>query len=183
MSNYKHIEDLQAYVFQELESGVVLVVAKKTARIAARLGFPGEYVLTWSVDARGQAVIEKESIVSLDENGIPDWVVTKLDTRERIAIDTNRHDNCWVISNDVFCKKYEPAADKPGIYKPASEIQQFLPLHEAIHIVQCGQELKADQGGYINITTPNDMYVISGRDFDSTYVIIASMVPNTVSFW
>ena len=45
-------------------------------------------------------------------------------------------------------------------------------LSEAIHIVQWREEWNVDAGGYINITDPEDLYVISGRDFSDTYQVI-----------
>jgi hypothetical protein len=169
---YKQIEDLKAYVRQMISNGSRIVIGEKMARIAARTGIPGEEIASWSVDAAGKPILEKVTMVSVDESGTPDWVVAKIDEQGREIIDANGHTNKWVIDAATFSRKYEGVSELPGVYKPVGGPQKFVRLREGIHIVQWGEEWYVDAGGYINITNPDDMYVIAGRDFDDTYRLI-----------
>ena len=167
---YKKIVDLEAYVQEMINNGAQILVREKTARIAARPGVPGkEKIISWSVDADGNPVMEKEAVVSADESGTPDWVAAKIDSQGNIIVDSNGHTNQWIINAAAFCRKYEAVLEQPGVYKPVGGPQKFVRLSEGIHIVQWGKEWNVDAGGYINITNPDDMYVISGRDFDDAY--------------
>lgn len=172
---YKTIDNLPEYIQGLLDRGANVVLAEKTGKIAARPGVIGERVISWSVDAEGNPVLEKDATVSADAAGIPGWVVTKIDDNGKEVIDSNGHNNCWIIDNEVFCRKYVEDTECPGVYKPAGGIQKFVKLDEAIHILQWGEEWNVDRGGYINITNPEDMYVISGRDFGDIYRIIVSV--------
>lgn len=170
---YKTIEDIHVYV-QEIENGgAQIIIAEKTARIAARAGVPGEHIISWSADANGLEVMEKDAIVSVDpETGIPGWVATKVDEKGNEIMDQNGHINQWIIDNITFQKKYEADPEHEGIYKPVGGPQKFIQLNEGIQIIQWCEEWYVDAGGYINITNINDIYVISGRDFDDTYRVI-----------
>lgn len=170
--NYKTIDNISDYVQKMIISGVQTVLAEKTSRIAARQGIIGEKVISWSVDAEGKTVLEKEAEVAVDEAGIPDWVATKIDDQGNEIIDSNGHANQWVIGDATFKKKYEAVPEQTGIFKPVGGAQKFVQLYEAIHIVQWGEEWNVDAGGFVNITNPEDMYVISGKDFSDTYRII-----------
>ena len=66
-------------------------------------------------------------------------------------------------------KKYEDDPEHPGVFKPKGGPQKFVKVSEAIKINQWGGEMNVDAGGYINVTNPDDMYIISGRDFADTY--------------
>lgn len=173
ITQYRKIENLQVYVQEMRKKGEQILVAEKTARISARPGVPGEKIISWSADAQGAPLMEKEAVVSADaETGIPDWVVTKVDERGNVIIDQNGHKNQWIITNIVFQQKYETDQVHSGLYKPVGKPQQFVKLSEAIHIQQWGEEWNVDCGGYINVTDPEDMYVISKRDFADTYRIL-----------
>lgn len=168
----KNIEDLKEYIQTLMASGASVIIGEKTARISARTGVPGEKIISWSADAGGKPVMEKSTVVSVDESGIPDWVVTKINEQGEVIKDANGHTNQWVIDNATFRKKYEVVPEEAGIYKPVGGPQKFIRLNEGIHIIQWGEEWNVDAGGYINITDPEDMYVISRRDFDDTYRVV-----------
>ncbi|MDO5407793.1 MAG: hypothetical protein Q4F28_10780 [Eubacteriales bacterium] len=169
---YRKIKDLHAYVQELMDHGAGIIDAEKTARIAARPGIEGEPVISWSEDADGYPIVERDAVVSADPvSGVSDWVVTKVDASGCELIDQNGHINQWIVEDSVFRKKYEADPDDPGIYRPAGRLQQFVRLNEAVHILQWGEAGKVDAGGYINITNEEDYYCISGRDFKDTYRI------------
>ena len=169
---YKKI-DVVKYVEEGLENGELKAFkAEKFARIAAVQGTVGQHVVTWSEDKNGNAIIEKEADVSVDENGNIDVVVTKLDENGNIVLDKHGHTNTWIIKHKTFIEKYE--LDYGMVYKPAGKPQDFVELHEDVTIHQWGDDYNISEGGYINITNKNDMYGISKRDFESTYKKINS---------
>lgn len=173
MCKYREIEDIYAFVQELFQNHAQTIIGEKVSRIAARPGVPGrESIISWTVDAAGKPLMEKETIVSVDSSGVSDWVATKIDDTNKEIVDANGHINQWVITDTVFRKKYEPVPGLPGIYKPVGGQQKFLRLNEGISIVQWGEQWNVDQGGYINITNPKDMYVISARDFEDTYRIV-----------
>ena len=171
-TGYKMVVDIKDYVQKLIHGGTQIVIGEKTARISARHGIPEEHIISWSVDAEGKPVLEKEAVVSVDDAGIPDWVATKIDDQGNEIVDANGNKNQWIIGDTTFMKKYEAVPEKTGIFKPVGGPQKFIQLNEAIHIVQCGEEWNVDAGGFVNITNPDDMYVISGKDFADTYRII-----------
>lgn len=172
MSAYKKITDLKVYVQELLNSGAPVCTAEKTARILACPGVPGKQVISWSVDAGGAAVKEKEAVVSTDASGHPDWIATKADASGSPVADCHAHLNQWIIGDSTFRRKYTAIPGQPDLYKPIGGPQRFVFLSEAIHIVQWREEWNVDAGGYINITDPENLYVISGRDFSDTYRVI-----------
>lgn len=138
--------------------------AEKFARILARLGNDGEHVISWSVDANGNEIVEKVSQV---QDG--DWVITKVDEFGEVIVDANGHTNEWIVSDANFKKKYEIDPDNPSLCRPKGGIQIFVQIPDNIILEQWGSEMKIASGGYINITNVNDMYGISQRDFEDTY--------------
>ena len=106
MSAYKKITDLKVYVQELLNSGAPVCTAEKTARILACPGVPGEQVISWSVDADGAAVKEKEAVVSTDASGHPDWIATKADASGSPVADCHAHLNQWIIGDSTFRRKY-----------------------------------------------------------------------------
>lgn len=170
MEDYKKVE-VNSYVKEGLESRELLPFeAEKYARIIARPGTIGEIVVSWSVDANGDEIKEKEDQVKLDETTKnPGWVVTKANSTGEPVIDKNGHKNEWIIEDSVFQKKYEADSENKGIFKPKGGIQWFVKIPENIILNQWGSDMKIAKGGYINITNADDMYGISQRDFDDTY--------------
>ena len=102
MPAYKKITDLKVYVQELLNSGAPVCTAEKTARILACPGVPGKQVISWSVDAGGAAVKEKEVVVSTDASGHPDWIATKADASGSPVADCPAHLNQWIIGDSTF---------------------------------------------------------------------------------
>lgn len=172
MPDYKKLDDLKGYVRTLLDSHAPVITAEKAARITAVPGVPGTRVISWSVDVDGASLVEKNAVVCADAFGVPDWVATKADPLGNPVIDRNGHANQWIICDAVFRKKYQAVPGQPGLYQPAGGPQRFVRLPEAVRIIQWGEEWNVDAGGYINITDPEDLYVISGRDFADTYRVL-----------
>ncbi len=59
--HYKKIENISAYVQKLAKEGANLIIAKKWTRIMARKGTPGEKVISWSVAADGDLIMEKDN--------------------------------------------------------------------------------------------------------------------------
>jgi len=166
--NYKKVNVL-TYVKEGIKSGRLIPrVAEKFTRIYAVRGTIGEEVISWSVDQMGKPIQEKVATVKNDT----DYVVTKLDENGNVVIDEHGHKNQWIIDGVTFEKKYEIDSSMEGVYKPKGGPQIFVELSESIMIYQWGRDMIIAEGGYINITNPDDMYGISRRDFEDTYRFI-----------
>lgn len=170
LSVCREVASLHDYADRMLKEGRNVITAEKTAKIFVRRGVPGEEVVSWSEDSCGQPLIETVSVIE-DADA---WVAAKADEEGQVLVDENGHENRWVLSDETLREKYRPDPKRPGIYIPAGDKQRFLELTEAVRTVRGGQQWRADAGGYINITDPDDMYLISGRDFADTYRIIPS---------
>ena len=145
--------------------------AEKTGKILATQGQIGEEVISWTIDENGDELIEKVAKVELDnETNLPGWIVTKADMYGEAIIDKNGHYNQWIISDSKFKQKYEPDSNNDMLYLPKSNIQLFVKIHDNIILEQFGEEMKLAKGGYVNITNDNDLYAISEKDFEDTYV-------------
>ncbi len=160
----KEINDVLAYVKELLSGGAKVIFAKKFACVIARKGKIGEWVTTWNVDAKGNPIIEKESQAKEDS-----WIVTKVDENGQPITDLNGNKNEWIVEEKVFHQKYQKDTSNPEIYRPIGGIQKFIKISEAITISHWGGKMNVDAGGYLNITNPNDIYVVSDRDFHDIY--------------
>lgn len=146
------------------------VVAVKFARVLARRGVVGEEVISYSQNG----IVEKVATVSEDpETKETGWVLTKLDENGEVLVDEYGHKNEWIVDAKTFAKKYDLDETKEGgVYKPKGGPQIFVPIVMDVILEQWGSEMKIEAGGWLNITNPDDIYGISGRDFDDTYRIV-----------
>lgn len=171
--SYKTIENIKEYVQKMISDGEQILLAVKSVRVFARPGNPREeQIISWSVDSDGNPLIEKVGMVSEDETGTPDWVVTKIDDSGNSIIDANGNMNQWIIRPDVFRRKYKEVPGATGIFEPVGELQKFICAKEGIRLVREDGEWFVDAGGFINITNSEDIYVVSKRDFEDIYKII-----------
>ena len=73
----------------------------------ARKGTPGEKVISWSVTADGDLIMEKEAEVGQDaETGENDWIATKIGKDGSVLVDEHGNKNEWIITDTVFWQKY-----------------------------------------------------------------------------
>lgn len=173
MISYRTIDNVTTYIKDLIAAGAEVISAEKFGRIMARQGIPGETVISWSADAVGKPVEEKVAEVTVDdETGIPDWIVTKLNEQGDPVIDQNGHANQWIVTDKTLRAKYDSAPDHEGVFTPKSKKQKFVRLTEPISIASGGKIMNVDVSGYFNVTDPEDIYAISGRDFEDTYRII-----------
>ncbi len=170
-SDFKKV-DIYEYIKNGLENrSLTPFSAEKTGKVLAAQGQVGDEVKTWIVDDNGDELIEKVAKVELDnETNLPGWIVTKADMYGEAIIDKNGHYNQCIISDSTFKQKYEPDSNNDMLYLPKSNIQLFVKIHDNIILEQFGEEMKLAKGGYVNITNDNDLYAISEKDFEDTYV-------------
>ena len=169
--NYVKVDVLK-YVKEGLESGILVPFeAEKFARPHIRQGVVGEEIVSWSEDKDGNPVMEKVAVVKIDEKtGKAGWVATKTDGSCMPVVDKHGHLNQWIIEDSKFQGRYEECPELgKGIYKPVGGPQVFVQIPDNIILQQWGSEMKIAAGGYINITKVDDMYGISGRDYEDTY--------------
>ena len=171
MKKYSKVENLCEYAKKLIEEGAVIIEAQKKSGIAARRGIPGEKVCSWSVDSDGMPVLEKEAVVTYDECGKISWVAFKIDENGYIITDQHGNTNKWIIEDSVFQEKYVPDSKMKGIFWPVGNTQKFIQLKEGIEVTLWGTEWRVDSNGWINVTDPNDVYVVSERDFQDSYKI------------
>lgn len=170
--------DINNYVNEILKNSTV-IEAEKFARIIAKQGIEGEEVISWSIDQNNTAIIEKKDTVKKDEKGNLGWIVIKADEDGNPIIDSNGHDNRWIIDNETFNKKYESDVKDSLLYKPKGGVQKFVQIKDNIILNQWGSDMKIAKGGYINITNKDDLYGISKRDFEDTYKIVNNIQKNS----
>ncbi len=167
--SYVKVEVLK-YVKEGLESGSLLPFeAEKFGRVIAREGVVGETIISWSVDANGNSIKEREAVVGISsKTGKVQHVLTKANDDGEAIVDKFGKLNQWVV--DTVDAKYERDTTLgEGVYKPKGGVQIFVQIPDNIILSQWGEEMKIAAGGYINITNPDDMYGISARDFNDTY--------------
>lgn len=168
--NYEKVDTL-LYIKEGLESGELEPIqARKVRKARAVRGKEGQKVTTWSTDKDGNELIVMEAVVTVDKKtGKEGWILTKVDDNGNEVIDDNGHKNEWVISDSKFWKKYEKISGKKDIYESKAGVQLLIPTNDNITI-ENGERI-AD-GGYINITDPDNIYGIPERDFEDLYEVI-----------
>lgn len=176
MENYQEVK-VEEYVKNGLTNGKMTPIeAEKFARIIARQGALGEEVISWSADSMGNAIEEKRDMVKVDpKTNNLGWIVTKADEQGNPIMDNNGHINQWIIEDSTFTKKYEIDPNNNLLFRPKGGVQIFVQIPDNIILEQWGSKMQIAQGGYINITNPDDMYGISERDFTDTYREISTL--------
>lgn len=147
---FKNVDNLNDYV---ASNGLQMRQASKFQRINARPAQEGERITTIASDGVGETR-------NVAEQG--DWVVNNV----------SNPDNQWIIDGKTFAKKYVPVNGQQGVYMPKGGPMNAAQINEPISFTApWGERMNIDKGGYIlqDPNNPNDIYGISGKDFDSTY--------------
>lgn len=172
--------NIYEYVKQGMANGTLtpFVAIKKTG-VLSRKEEVGTTVETWTVDANGEAYLEKTGTVGENQS-----VVTKTDINGEVIVQGG-HVNEWIIDDAKLAAKYdavETREDGQVYCRPKGVEQVFVPVVNDIIIDQWGDEnFKIPAGGYINITNIDDFYGISAKDFNDTYVISEESPKKTLS--
>lgn len=167
--NYKKVNTID-YVKEGLLKGTLVpFLAKEDKKVIAFRGKKGERVVTWTTDENDNPIIEKIDKVIFDkETGKTSYILIKVNEDNVPLIDKHGNLNKWVVDDSVFVDSYELIQD--NIYKTKGKIKTFVKVTENLIIEQNNEEMKISEGGYINITDVQDMYAISKRDFESSYI-------------
>ncbi len=159
MNNYfLKIENIKDYVEDAVNSKKIRPQKyAKSAVITAVQGVVGEKIST----IMSNGLHETDNIVTLDENtGNPGWIVTNT-TGEK-----------YIISDSVFCSKYEPIVGSNGIFKPKGNPISAIQINENISFTApWGETQNIARGGYLVISDMNDIYGIQEEEFNKTYKV------------
>ncbi|MBR6820719.1 MAG: hypothetical protein IKM55_00675 [Bacilli bacterium] len=160
--------DAKHYVVLGLESGeLVPFSAKKCGKVIARRGNVGERVVTYT----DGGIVEKEDVVEVDlDTGLPGWILTKVDDSGTPIVDEFGHKNEWIRDDSDFSSEYVMEKGHSMVFKSIDGPQLFVQALNDITIVQNGEMMNVEAGGYLNISDLNNIYAISKRDFDDTYI-------------
>lgn len=169
--DFRKIEDSKAYVEQLLAEGAetFTAVKKDNARIVAREGIVGETIDTYTKDGNGEWA-ETSHVVTADEQGRPEWVVTMADKDGKpIEVDDAGHYNTYTNTAEYFEQNAVPA-EKEGVYRQKQVERTFLTISEDISITPSwGGSMQLPAGSHLNISNLDDIYGVAASEFDQTY--------------
>ncbi len=150
------IDNIKEYINSGIESGELFpAVYAKYTEIQARRGVIGEKIVTVMSDG----FVETENTVTADEvTGLPGFVVTNPEDKEQ-----------YIISDSVFSEKYEEIPDKKGFYRPKGKPVTAMRCGEDISFMANWGEISLKKGGYIVISSPDDIYGVQEDIFLKTY--------------
>ncbi len=131
------------------------------------------YVKTARIQAR-QATKDGEIINTIVKNG----TVEETDNVTKVGdwIVTNPGGEQYIVLNENFIKKYEPALELgEGWYKPVGGgvPQEFVQTKYDMKInASWGKEENLKKGGFLNITNKDDIYGVEEQAFYDTYSLV-----------
>jgi hypothetical protein len=157
--------DVKYYVTMGLQTGVLEpVLAYKTSKVLARHGKVGEQVITYT----DNGLVEKNDKITNNN----DWILMKANDYGYPIIDEFGNVNEWIVKGENFKEEYELDEDIDGVFISKDKIQLFVPVLMDMVFVQNGKDMFVEAGGYLNISNISDIYGISKRDFDDTYLVM-----------
>lgn len=157
-AEFIEIKNIKEYLLNEYEKGLLQPKEyAKSARIKARKGIVGEKIST--IISGG--FHETDNIVTIDDKtGNPGWVVTGKNGEE------------YIVSDSIFCEKYEPVEGTTDTYVPKGKPIIAVMLNENISFMApWGEKTNIAAGGYIVISNGSDIYGVQKREFCETYVL------------
>lgn len=145
------------------------VTAQKKACLIARPAVEGEQIVVYN--AAGEVEANETCTAG-------NWVVKSVDLDGAPILTDAGQENIWQMSDETFKKKYDTANIQPnGFVKPKGGLQTFLQVQENVCLYVPWGEGGApipqfiDKDGYVNVTNLDDLYGISGGDFDNLYAV------------
>ena len=165
--------DAKHYVVMGLQCGELKPFrAVKEGKVLARRGKVGEEVITYT----DGGLVEKVDKIGIDpDTGNPEWVLMKANEYGYPVVDEYGHVNEWIRDDSDFLEEYVPDGEIDGVYESIDGAQVFVPVLMDMILLQNGEEMAVEAGGYLNITDLSNIYAISKRDFDDTYRIISDI--------
>lgn len=171
--NFKQVDNLNDYV---TSNGLQMKPASKFQRVNAQSGksYINQYGKQNGMDKRQIGRMVRKG-------GAPLSTVAGDGTQETNNMVTRNHTvlnnvgntaNKWAAETPTFNRKYEQDRTQQGVYKPKGGPMNATQINEPISFTApWGEKMSIDKGGYIlqDPNNPNDIYGISGKDFDSTY--------------
>ncbi|MBR1758090.1 MAG: hypothetical protein IJ744_05095 [Lachnospiraceae bacterium] len=153
----KQITNIQSYIIDLLDRGIVPFYAKKITGVLALPGKVGEQIVT--VTSTG--LIETVNTVSRDEKtGVPEWVVT------------GKNGEQYIIRDRSFRERYLPDPDEEGRFLPKGEPVIVVPVDEDIIFLTSWGEMIVEAGGFLVVNEDGGIHGIQKFDFEETYQVI-----------
>ena len=170
---FKQVDNLNDYI---ASNGLQMKPASKFQRVNAQSGksYINQYGKQNGMDKRQIGRMVRKG-------GAPLSTVAGDGTQETNNMVTRNHTvlnnvgntaNRWAAETSTFKRKYEQDPSANGVYKPKGGPMNAAQINEPISFTApWGEKMNIDKGGYIlqDPNNPNDIYGISGKDFDSTY--------------
>lgn len=161
----KKIYDILSYAEKMLQKNCDIIWAYKKSLVIARNAQEGERVITYASDG---------GIETINTARKGDVVLTKAGPDGKAIIDVHGHVNSWIIPEEKFIRKYDTKHPvHENVFKPKNCEQQFIKVEEDIKFdAPWGETQNLESGGYLNISCLADIYGVSVKDFNDTYVVI-----------
>ena len=172
-TEFKQVDNLNDYIQQ---NNLQMKPASKFQRVNAQSGksYINQYGKQNGMDKRQIGRMVRKggaplSTVAGDGTQETNNMVTKNHT---VLNNVGNTSNKWASETSTFARKYEQDPTQQGVYKPKGGPMNAAQINEPISFTApWGERMNVDKGGYIlqDPNNPNDIYGISGKDFDSTY--------------
>lgn len=172
-SEFRQVNNLNDYIQQ---NNLQMKPASKFQRVNAQSGknYINQYGKQNGMDKRQIGRMVRKggaplSTVAGDGTQETNNMVTKNHT---VLNNVGNTANKWAAETSTFNRKYEQDPTQRGVYKPKGGPMNAAQINEPISFTApWGEKMNIDKGGYIlqDPNNPNDIYGISGKDFDSTY--------------
>lgn len=148
------VDNIQKYVNDKLNEGARMSFYKKFVGVKAVQGNPGEKIKTVLADGHVEV---NESVVNVDEQGRPDWIVT------------NPSGERYPVPYSEFERKYS-LEEENGLHKPIGTPILAIQIHEDIEFQTNHGLMSIRSGGYLNITNieKGKVYGIDEKEFYKT---------------
>ena len=172
-AEFRQVNNLNDYIQQ---NNLQMKPASKFQRVNAQSGknYINQYGKQNGMDKRQIGRMVRKggaplSTVAGDGTQETNNMVTKNHT---VLTNVGNTANKWAAETSTFNRKYEQDPTQQGVYKPKGGPMNAAQINEPISFTApWGEKMNVDKGGYIlqDPNNPNDIYGISGKDFDATY--------------